>query len=109
MGTTASSRASSRSTTRAGRSGTTTSEDYLQETMECYLNDHVVKWDVETGDLDILYSVETAFANPIDNYLEQPNSMTYGACDCPTATDGSLQVLDWSHASAVSESDYAYV
>merc|ERR1712070_668643 len=61
------------------------------------------------GDLDILYSVETAFANPIDNYLEQPNSMTYGACDCPTATDGSLQVLDWSHASAVSESDYAYV
>ena len=56
-----------------------------------YLNDHIALYDVASGELTTIYSVEDTFANPLDNYLEQPNSMTYGGCDCPTASD-SLQV-----------------
>ena len=87
----------------------TTSETYVHEAMEYYFNDHVVQWDVASGELEILYSIETAFANPIDNYLDQPSSMTYDPVSgCGDSTD-SLSVLDWSHSSAVSESADAYV
>ena len=86
------------------RVGSDDASYYLQETMEYYLNDHIALYDVASGELTTIYSVEDTFANPLDNYLEQPNSMTYGGCDCPTASD-SLQVLDWSHMSAISEYD----
>ena len=76
--------------------------DYLGESLDYYLNDHVGVWDVGEGTMTLAASVTDTFANPVDNYFEESESMTFSTCQC--GTEASLSALDWSHTSAVSES-----
>ena len=64
-----------------------------------YLSDHVARWDLATGALEVAYDLDD-FANPVATPLGSSDSMTWVTCDWDNAT---TEALDWSHTSAIAD------
>lgn len=75
--------------------------------VEYYMEDHVARWEPATNTLVKLFNVEKLW-DPISNLMREPNSMTFESVGC-SANGASVDALDWSHASAVSQFEDRYV